>query len=215
EELQKKIINQGILWSKCVVNPAYSIDFSSLRHDLDKSAEIFFKMHSPIISCVGMYEPQYGFDTAISCLSLLKEKFPKIGFFFVCSGGGTQKERLLSQAEQAELSKHIIFLEDVPHKQCLTIIGKSDLFIRPTIYDGDAISVREAIALGVPVVASNTSFRPSSIVTFEIGDARGMAKAIIETLCDIRKRSEFSSTVSSEKYLEEILKIYSGACKPL
>jgi len=30
-------------------------------------------------------------------------------------------------------------------------------------YDGDAISVREALALGVPVVASDTDYRPEDI----------------------------------------------------
>ena len=44
------------------------------------------------------------------------------------------------------------------------------LFLRPTYFDGDSLSVREALALGVPVVASATDFRPDGVITFRIGD---------------------------------------------
>ncbi len=32
--------------------------------------------------------------------------------------------------------------------------------LRTTHYDGDAISVREALAMGTPVIATRTAFRP-------------------------------------------------------
>ena len=209
KEIKKSILAQGISASKCIINPAFSINSSFLGKELDENIDIFFKSHSPIISCVGMYEPQYGFETAISCFSLLKEKFPQIGCVFVCSGGG-EKQELVSLVEQAKMTEHIIFFEDLPHDQCVNIIGKSDLFTRPTLYDGDAISVREALALGVPVVASNTSFRPIGTVRFEIADVVGMTDAIAQTLIS-SKRDKTVPAASSEEYLEILLKVYASA----
>jgi glycosyltransferase involved in cell wall biosynthesis len=47
-----------------------------------------------------------------------------------------------------------------------------------TFSDGDAISVREAIALGTPVVASDVVSRPTETVCFKTGDAQDLVSKI-------------------------------------
>ena len=59
---------------------------------------------------------------------------------------------------------------------------KSDVFVRPTFMDGDAISVREAGTLGVPVVASNVGTRPEGTVLFEVGNKSQLVKQILACL---------------------------------
>jgi glycosyltransferase involved in cell wall biosynthesis len=46
----------------------------------------------------------------------------------------------------------------------------SDIFLRPTRSDGDANSIREALYLGVPVIASDCVERPDQVLTFRTGD---------------------------------------------
>src|SRR5207245_3842409 len=53
----------------------------------------------------------------------------------------------------------------------LAVMRALDVFVRPTYFDGDASSVREALALGVRVVASDTDFRPTGTRVFPKGDA--------------------------------------------
>ena len=60
--------------------------------------------------------------------------------------------------------------------------ARSDLFVRPTLADGDASSVREALALGVPVVASDVGHRPPGIALFRRGDLDGLVEAIAGAL---------------------------------
>ena len=54
--------------------------------------------------------------------------------------------------------------------------------MRPTLADGDAISVREALALGRPVVASAVGARPPAAALFRAGDAAACAEQIFQSL---------------------------------
>jgi glycosyltransferase involved in cell wall biosynthesis len=67
---------------------------------------------------------------------------------------------------------------DLDHQMCLALMGRSNVFVRPTFRDGDSISVREAVALGVPVVASNVGTRPDGVCVFEAGDVNGLVRAV-------------------------------------
>jgi glycosyltransferase involved in cell wall biosynthesis len=66
--------------------------------------------------------------------------------------------------------------------QALALMAACDVFVRPTLADGDAISVREAIALGRPVVASAVGARPPEARLFPAGDAAACAEEIFQTV---------------------------------
>ncbi len=73
--------------------------------------------------------------------------------------------------QDSGLDEQMFAIGDVTHEACLAIIARSDLFVRPTLSDGDAISVREAIAMDTPVVASDVVARPEGTLCFKTGDA--------------------------------------------
>jgi hypothetical protein len=54
--------------------------------------------------------------------------------------------------------------------------------VRPTLADGDAISVREAIALGRRVVATSASARPPGVHLCRAGSASDLARAMKRAL---------------------------------
>ena len=62
------------------------------------------------------------------------------------------------------------------------LLLKSTLSLRPTRTDGDALSVRESLYAGVPVIASDCTARPKSSILFENGNAEALAAAIIDNL---------------------------------
>jgi glycosyltransferase involved in cell wall biosynthesis len=75
-----------------------------------------------------------------------------------------------------------ISLGELDHAAALGVMAQSDVFVRPTRADGDAVSVREALALGVRVVASDASPRPASVTLFRAGEAPSLACAIEKAL---------------------------------
>ena len=105
--------------------------------------------------------------------------------------------------------ENILILEDTPHPQTLLIIRSSTIFLRPTLYDGDAISVREALALGTPVIASNTDFRPEGTLLFDIGNFEDLKDKISECLhLNYQKNNNFVKHIHEDKNLGKILDCY-------
>lgn len=58
------------------------------------------------------------------------------------------------------------------------LLKSCDLSLRPTRTDGDALSIRESLFLGVPVVASDCVERPVGVTLFESGNAVSLAESI-------------------------------------
>ncbi len=72
----------------------------------------------------------------------------------------------------------MLALGDLPHAVALGTIALCDTFVRATRADGDAMSVREALALGRPVVASDAAVRPGGVLVYPCEDPAALAEAI-------------------------------------
>lgn len=59
-------------------------------------------------------------------------------------------------------------LSEMPHERLLSCIASAGVFLRATTTDGDSVLVREALALGTPVVASNVVPRPPDVVLTDL-----------------------------------------------
>ncbi|MGB8508341.1 MAG: hypothetical protein WCD76_08045, partial [Pyrinomonadaceae bacterium] len=60
--------------------------------------------------------------------------------------------------------------------------AEGDLFLRTTLYDGDAISVREALHIGVPVIATDNGMRPDGVRLIPISNGAALVEAITSQL---------------------------------
>lgn len=95
-----------------------------------------------------------------------------------------ERESLLAQldAYPRQLNRQRVHVVSRPDIEGWKIIAKADLFVRPTITDGDALSVREALYFGVPCICSDCTIRPEGAVLFKTDDAADLAAKIIATL---------------------------------
>lgn len=98
------------------------------------------------------------------------------------------------------------------------VIEKSDIFIRPTITDGDALSLRESLFFGIPAIASDCTNRPEGTIIFKTGDANDLKQKILNVLSTpISKKVNKQETGMSiiDKYIDsyEALFDHSGAGK--
>ena len=105
-------------------------------------------------------------------------------------GSGEQRAEAERRIREAGLEENVLLLGDVDHDTCLALMSASDVFVRPTLEDGDSISVREALSLGVPVVASRIGTRPAGAILFQPGDVEEMlSKVELAMAADERRRS--------------------------
>jgi glycosyltransferase involved in cell wall biosynthesis len=84
--------------------------------------------------------------------------------------------------EARKLGAHAVCVGEISHEWCLGLLQEADVVVRSTFADGDAITVREALNLGVPVVASDTDFRPAGVVLFKKGDATDLVEKLTGVL---------------------------------
>ncbi|MCU1277674.1 MAG: group 1 glycosyl transferase, partial [bacterium] len=100
----------------------------------------------------------------------------------VLYGPGTHEPALAAAARARGLDGSVHHLGELERRRALAVVATADLFVRPTLADGDAISVREAIALGRPVIASAVGTRPPEAALFPAGDAAACAEEIFQSL---------------------------------
>lgn len=64
----------------------------------------------------------------------------------------------------------------------VSLLSAVDVLVRPTTSDGDSVSVREAISLGVPVVASDVVQRPPGCLSFPLFDGDTCGERVLQAL---------------------------------
>jgi glycosyltransferase involved in cell wall biosynthesis len=108
---------------------------------------------------------------------------------FVFTGGGAD-EFLSLVALPPELRSRVEFRGYVPYDTLPEIYAGADLVIAPTYYDSFPIRILEALASGVPVVASAVGGIPESVrpgITGRLvpsGDAAALTEAVVGLLLD-------------------------------
>jgi len=133
------------------------------------------KLMKPLIVAIGGVEPEYGLPLLVRILPALSHDFPSFGCIIIGSDGGELVQTFLTNAR---LLDRVVSLGQISHDRCLSLVSCADVFVRPSYTDGDSIAVREALALGTPVVASNTTVRPSGVILFQRGDSADLIEKI-------------------------------------
>lgn len=136
----------------------------------------FMREHDPLLLSVGLLEPEYDLPVQIDALAEVRRRYPKAGLAMV--GSGSLGSELAALVARSPVSADLLLAGDVPHPSTLRAIEQCDVLLRTTHYDGDAISVREALHFGTPVVATDNGFRPPGVRLVPVGDAGAIAAAV-------------------------------------
>jgi glycosyltransferase involved in cell wall biosynthesis len=177
-KIERALLERKVSPSCISVLPAFALGPRAER--VPAWAGDYRKRFSPLIASAVYLEKEYGTDLLVKACVALRPKYPRLGCLIMGSGAEESAIRAQIRAEKGE--DFLILLGNVPHDLCLSLMERSDLFVRPTLFDGDAISVREALALGVPTVASDVGFRPPGTRLFKPGDVADLAFQIDRAL---------------------------------
>lgn len=102
----------------------------------------------------------YGFEDLARLLEALRRRDPRWGLVTLRTGTYDAEHRraIFALRRDLHLDDHWLILEEPVAGPAL--YASSRAFLRPTATDGDSVSIREALLLGVPVVASDAVPRP-------------------------------------------------------
>jgi glycogen synthase len=195
EEIASTMIGIGVEARKLEILPAFLPQGAAVPARIPKDTEAWMRSHRPVLSTALTFRPEYGFDVLARALKELKAKYPGLGC--VVMGNGEDRAAVESRLKDDGLSAVVRLVGDVDHDLCLALMSRSDTFVRPTFRDGDSISVREAVALGVPVVASNVGTRPAEARLFEAGDTVGLCQQVEHALKSKKRRAAANSAANA------------------
>ena len=148
---------------------------------------------SHIIS-IGRLCPFKGFKTLIQAFSNLSQHYPKLTLTIY--GEGQERENLENLIVSLNLRDKVYLPGAIKNVQEALI--KADLFIFPSHYEGFPNALCEAMAVGLPVIASNCSGNIDIIREgvdgrlFPIGDIESLTKIALELLKDAEQRRYLS-----------------------
>jgi glycosyltransferase involved in cell wall biosynthesis len=121
----------------------------------------FAEKHQPFLLTVGLLEKEYALSLQIEALEPILTKFPNAGLMIL--GSGSLEKELRELIEAKKYREKIFLTGDVEREITIHLIERADLLLRPTYFDGDAVSVREALFLRTPVIATDNGMRPNGV----------------------------------------------------
>lgn len=107
----------------------------------------------------------YGFDLCLELAKIFKEKNIKIKIIFVVTTNNDLLEKYKKNIVNYGIESYFTLIEK--SISFVKLIEKSDLVLRPTGKDGDAITIREALFMNKPVLASDIVRRPEGTLIFK------------------------------------------------
>ncbi len=166
-DVARAIAGLGVPESALEIAPAF-FPIEKPAVEMPKHIDDWMKRRTPVLSTAMFFRPEYGFELLLEAVTEMKRIHRDIGC--VVMGDGEHRNEAQRLVDAALLHDAVFLAGDLDHEVCLTVMANSDVFVRPTFMDGDAVSVREALALRVPVVASNVGARPEGTMLFEAGN---------------------------------------------
>jgi glycosyltransferase involved in cell wall biosynthesis len=188
----------------------YALSRPKAETVIPEAVQRFLDAHSPVLISVGLLEREYDLRQQIDALGLIADKFPGAGLILI--GSGSLEGELRKRTASKPYAARILLCGDLNHEVTLRVMDECDLLMRTTLYDGDSISVREGLHLGLPVVATDNGMRPAGVDLIPPADLHALAGAILRGLA--RGRSQPDEHTDGQENIRAVLDLYRELLQP-
>jgi len=139
---------------------------------------------SPVVAVVGRLEEQKGHRYLFDAVASLHRSFPKM--HLLLAGDGALRPELESRARALGIGQRVSFLGHCNDVQ--RVLDAADLFVLPSLWEALPFALLEAMASGLPVVATRVAGVPEVVSHGRTGllvppaDAGALASALAEVV---------------------------------
>jgi glycosyltransferase involved in cell wall biosynthesis len=173
---------------------------------------------APVVAGVGRLNPQKNLSLFLDAAARLAREYPDVRFLL--AGTGPEESLLREKCGMLGLGDRVIFAGYVADAR--QVYAACDLLVMPSLYEGLPMTLLEAMAMGVPVVASRLDGIAEVVTDGESGlliasgDADGFAAASARLLQDQELRAKITGSAASlvrerfsaERMAREVEEIY-------
>jgi glycosyltransferase involved in cell wall biosynthesis len=206
DELADVFRRHGVDGSRISVIAPYGLEPPEESVVLAGPLNEFCERHSPLLVAVGGLEPDYEPIFLLKAMKDILRDYPRAGLMIV--GGGSMRGEVAAAVATSGNAAAICLAGDVPHAETLHLIQRADVMLRTTLFDGDAISVREALFFGTAVIATDNRMRPEGVRLIAQGDRAGLLERIREAM---NTKTEREPTLDADhSNIDRVIDLYSS-----
>ena len=177
----------------------------------------------PSILYLGHLRRRKGVDVLLQAIAKLRSELPNVKLHLVGDGYISDFQLL---AKKKGIKKHVVFHGWAADSMVPRYYKSADFCVFPSRYEPFGIVILEAMASGIPVIASNTGGIRETIsngkngILFKPCDADALSKAILALYQDLDLRKKISDTAlktvvkySWENIAERYVSLYRYLCE--
>lgn len=202
EEIGEELRRIGLNRPEMITMPAFlppaeaERDLDRLPGDLASALEEGGKSNRLAVCCAAYYlgpgygkDDLYGVEELAEALVVLDSKLDRpLDVWILTSNrpdseAARQAEKKVRALTEGLVSVQVKVVYGAP---LIPVMARSAGFLRPSREDGDSVAIREAMSMGLPVLASDVVRRPEGTVTFTLGGGEHLAGELETFLADLK-----------------------------
>lgn len=114
-----------------------------------------------IVIFAGILRPIKGVKYLIQAMNIIRQKNTKASLMLI--GDGEERQSLEELVKESNLGDCVTFVGQVPNEEVLEYMAASDVFALPSLSEGFPIVSLEAMASGLPIVATKVGGLPEIV----------------------------------------------------
>ncbi|MCK4325789.1 glycosyltransferase family 4 protein, partial [bacterium] len=203
-QYEKHLIQQ---WGYCpkameIIPPGVDLkEFADVKHNIYQKYGL--GKNDYIVLFVGRIDWMKGVDILIEAAPEILKRVPETKIVVVGPDFG-MKRRLEYMVREKKLERNIVFLDALSRSDVISAFKNATVFVLPTRYEAFGIVLIEAMAAGLPVVASSCSAIPYVVehgengLLFPTNSYNDLAGCVIRLLRDTELRRKMGEAGYSE-----------------
>ena len=125
---------------------------------LKAKVELLGKRDLKVVLFVGRLDPIKDLPTLLRAFKILVDRLPNVVLLVI--GWGMEAHKYMRMAKELGLSDKVVFLGFIPHDELPIYYNMADVYVLPSLYEEWSNTIMEAMACGIPVVATRVGSNP-------------------------------------------------------
>jgi len=224
KDLERWLLNSVGINSKKVAQLYNGVDLRRFNYKVDEPSLLdeYFKLRIDdlLIGTVGRLQAEKDQATLIKAFALAIDNLQKHNVKLLIIGDGPEKQALEDIAAKTGVSESVIFLgarDDIPN-----LLTALDIFVLPSRGEGISNTILEAMACGLPVIATKVGGNPELVdenvtgLLVPVNNSESMAEALLSYIKDTKQvkrhglagRKRVEALFSLDKMIENYTQVY-------